>query len=633
MMRWFLVASVAVTVLLPRATSAQVTESHWLDVFEEQCAVCHGTTSLAPRAVSREALRAFSPERVFEALTTGTMAANASALSDQERRGLAEYLTGRPFGNAADRSAAAMPNRCASGMPMGDPSVGPHWNGMSPDPTTSARFQPATAAGLTVEQVPRLRRKWAFGFPDGTSVRGQPTVAGGRVFVGSDNGVVYALDARTGCVHWSFEAATGVVTAVSVGTVPGSQDRYAAYFGDFQGNVYAVNAETGERLWTMSVDDHEMAKITGSPVLDTQGERLYVPVGTWEEVARLVPTYECCTFQGSVVALNAATGQQIWKTYTIPERPRPVRKNSAGTQLYGPAGAGIWAAPTLDYRRRALYVGTANGYIDVPDSGSSDAIIAFDLDTGKRRWSTQLLAGDLNCAVRGATDAERMIDCPGFKQNPNDDVSGSPVLYTLPNGRQILIAGQESGRITALDPDRNGAVLWVAQAADVMWPQGSGFGAAADGELYYRPLAFCSSARERVGLHCDSDGTGAMVALRPATGERVWSTTHATPTNCSDPEATWCSSGLFGAATVIPGAVFAGARDGTLRAYSTADGEVLWEYNTMQEYETVNGVRAKGGSIGGHGPAIAGGMLFTGSGYATSSSPAPGNVLLAFGVE
>ena len=258
----------------------------------------------------------------------------------------------------------------------------------------------------------------------------------------------------------------------------------------------------------------------------------------------------------------------------------------------------------------------------MPDSGSSDAVIAFDLDTGKRRWSTQLRAGDFH----------RLDSAVTHQEDRNDDVSGSPVLYTLPNGRQILIAGQESGRITALDPDRNGAVLWVAQAADVMRPEGQGFGAAADGELYYRPLAVCSSApwREPI-LNCDSDETGALVAFRPATGERVWSTTHPKPTNCSDPEATWCSSGLFGAATVIPGAVFAGAKDGTLRAYSTADGEVLWEYNTMQEYETVNGVRAQGGSIGGHGPAIVGGMLFMGSGYVITS--APGNVLLAFGVE
>ena len=201
----------------------------------------------------------------------------------------------------------------------------------------------------------------------------------------------------------------------------------------------------------------------------------------------------------------------------------------------------------------------------------------------------------------------------------NDDVSGSPVLHTLPNGRQILIAGQETGRITALDPDSNGAVLWVAQAGDVLGPQGAGMGAASDGELYYRAIA-------------QPDQIGGMAALRPETGERVWYATHPKPTSCSDPEAEWCSSGQYGAVTVIPGAVFAGARDGTLRAYSTGDGEVLWEYNTMQEYETVNGVRAKGGSIGGHGPAIVGGMLFMGSGYNIITA-APGNVLIAFGVE
>ena len=631
MMRWFLLAVVAVTMTLPLAARGQVTSGEYLFLYESQCAVCHGTDSGVPNAVSREALRALSPERVLEALTNGPMVPNASGLSDEQKRGLAQFLTGRPFGSAADRSAEAMPNRCASGMPMRDPSAGPGWNGMSPDPTTSARFQPTAAAGLTVEQLPGLQRKWVFGFPDGSGVRGQPTVAGGRVFVGSDNGMVYALDAQTGCVHRSFEAATAVVTSISVGTVPGSQDRFAAYFGDFRANVYAVDAETGEQLWTLSVDDHEMAKITGSPALDTQGGRLYVSVGSWEEGAGQNLSYECCTSQGSVVALEAGTGRQIWKTYTIPERPRPIRKNSAGTQLYGPAGAGVWVAPTLDLKRGAVYVGTSNGYINVPDSGSSDAIIAFDLDTGERRWSTQLLANDQNCGGGGLTDADHRINCPGFVGvleatralggNPNDDVSGSPVLHTLPDGRQILIAGQESGRITALDPDKSGAVLWVAQAGDVLvlGPQGGGMGAGADGELYYRAIGF-------------ADQTGAMAALRPATGERVWYTPHAKPTSCSDPEADWCSSGLFGAATVIPGAVFAGARDGTLRAYSTGDGEILWEYNTMQEYETVNGVRAKGGSIGGHGPAIVGGMLFMGSGYSVTGG-VPGNVLIGFGVE
>ena len=618
MLNRFVMVSGAVAILLPAGAWGQVTSSSYLYVFESRCAGCHGNPGSDPRAPDREGLLAFTPERVFEALTTGPMVLNATGLTDEQKRGLSEYVTARPFGNQADRSADAMPNRCTSGMPMRDPMSGPQWNGWSPDAGRNERFQPGEAAGLTAQQVPRLRLKWAFGFPDGTAVRGQPAVVGGRVFVGSDNGVVYSLDASTGCVYWSFEARTAVVTAVSIGALPGSTARYAAYFGDFLSYFYAVDAETGDLLWqTQQLDNHPTgAQITGSPVIDLQGGRLFVPVSTWEGGAGAHLSYECCTAQGSVVGLDARTGELLWKTFVIPERPRPVRTNSAGTQIYGPAGAAVWVTPTLDYKRGALYVGTGNGYIDVPDSGSSDAIIAFDLDTGRRLWSTQLLANDFKNGGCGTTAAEHRINCPGFIAGPDDDVSGSPILHTLPNGREILIAGQESGRITALDPDDGGAVLWVAQAGDVLGPQGAGMGAAADGELYYRPLAF-------------RDQTGAMAALRPATGERVWYTTLPRPADCSG---AGCSSGQYGAATVIPGVVFAGARDGTLRAYSTRDGQILWEYNTNREYETVNRVPSKGGSLGGHGPAVVEGMLFIGSGYNLISG-ASGNVVLAFGLD
>jgi polyvinyl alcohol dehydrogenase (cytochrome) len=621
MMRRFVMASGAVAVLLPAGGAwGQVMNWRSIAIYDSRCANCHEGVDADPRAPSREALQAFTTERVLESLTTGAMVPNTTGLSDAQKRGLAAYLTGRPLGSRADRSADAMPNRCTSAMPMGDPTSGPRWNGWSPDLGTNARFQPGELAGLTARQVPRLRLKWAFAFPDGIATRSQPTVVGGRVFVGSDNGMVYSLDASTGCVYWSFEARTAASTAVSIGALPGSAARYAAYFGDFRANVYAVDAETGDLLWqTPPLDSHWAAKITGSPALDLQGGRLFVPVSSWEEVSGPNQSYECCTSQGSVVALDTRTGELLWKTYAIPERPRPIRKNSAGTQLYGPAGAGVWVTPTLDYKRGALYVGTANGYIAVPDSESNDAIIAFDLDTGRRLWSTQLLANDFNKGGCGTTAAELRINCPGFTAGPNDDISGSPILHTLPNGREILIAGQESGRITALDPDGDGAVLWVAQAGDDLGPGGAGMGPAADGELYYRPVAL-------------QDQTGGMAALRPATGERVWYTTLPKPTGCSDPQASWCSSGHFGAATVIPGVVFAGAQDGTLRAYSTGDGKVLWEYNTKQEFEAVNGVRNTGGSMGGHGPTVVGGMVFVGSGYNVMSG-APGNVLLAFGLD
>lgn len=623
MFRPILRAPVPVFVLITAASAGAqpaMTDSRYLFLFHERCATCHGVNSPVPQAASLEALRAFAPERVYEALSTGTMAVNAAELSDEEKRGLATYLTGKPFGSAVDRSAEAMPNVCASDVGPDARLARAEWNGSNADSTTGARFQSAADAGLTADEVPRLALRWSFGLPGSGGMRAQPVVVGGRVFLGSDNGFVYALDARSGCVHWSFDAGTPVVSAVSVGAVPGTE-REAVYFGDWSAHVHAVDAGSGRPLWKVRVDEHPMAKITGSPVLEPGGRRLYVPVGSWEEGASLSNgQYECCTSQGSVVALDTATGSEIWKSYTIPERPRPVRENWLGVQQYGPSGAGVWAAPVLDLKRRAVYVGTANGYINVPDGGSSDAVIAFDLDTGRRLWSTQLLAGDQNCGVIGMSEEVASLECPGYASGPNDDVSGSPILVTLPSGRDVLVAGQESSRISALDPDDGGATLWVAQAQDAAGsPQGAGMGPASDGTLYYRPVAL-------------PDGTGGLAALRPDTGERVWYATHPRPTDCPDPEALTCSSGVFGAATVIPGVVFAGGRDGMLRAYATVDGEVLWEYDTLRAFETANGVAARGGSIGGHGPAIVGGMLFIGSGYAIQQSVS-GNVLLAFGVE
>ena len=445
----------AILIVATASAGAQpgMTNARYLVLFHQRCATCHGVGSAVPRAASLEALRALSPERVYEALTAGSMAVNAAELGDEEKRGLATYVAGRPFGNAVDRSAAAMSNPCPSDVTPDARLAAAQWNGKNADPTTGARFQSAEDAGLTADDVRRLALQWSFGLPGSGGMRAQPVVVGGRLYLGSDNGFVYALDARSGCVHWSFDVGTPVVSAVSVGTVPGTE-RDAVYFGDWRAHVHAVDAGSGQPLWRVRVDDHPMAKITGSPVLEPGGERLYVPVGSLEEAAGLTNAqHECCTSQGAVVVLDAADGTQIWKSYTIPERPRPVRENWLGVQQYGPAGAGVWSAPVLDLRRRAVYVGTGNGYINVPDGGSSDAVIAFDLDTGRRLWSTQLLAGDQNCGLFDMTEEVASLDCPGHASGPNDDVSGSPILVTLPSGRDVLIAGQESSRVTALDPD------------------------------------------------------------------------------------------------------------------------------------------------------------------------------------
>ena len=454
--------------------------------FEWFCINCHESNDPEMRAPSREALRRMDPERILQALTTGPMAEFVPEFNEEQLRAMAELASGKPFGGIADRTADAMSNPCASPLRLDDPFSKPAWNGWAPDPTRSYRFQPQAAAGFTGAQASNLKLKWAFAFPGAASAAwAQPTVVDGALFIGSDNNFVYALDAKTGCVHWSFEAPGQVRTAISIGEVtevPGV--RYAAMFGDYMGYVSAVDAETGEKLWTMRPDDHPASKMTGPPTLDpSPGGHLYVGVASWEEMPGMALEYGCCKFQGSVVAVDVNTGEKIWATYTFPEPAKPLGTNAAGTQLWGPAGAAVWNAPTLDLENRKLYATAGNCYIteffedeNRYDDGACNAVFAFDMDTGERLWWTQLLrvVYDRHGGGCGMTAEEIRVNCPGFVNGPDDDPSGSPVLHTLADGRRILIQGQESGRVTALDPDNDGAILWVAQAGDTMAASNAG---------------------------------------------------------------------------------------------------------------------------------------------------------------
>ena len=595
-------------------------------LFERNCAACHSGDSSNNRGPDRESLRSRRPEVIYEVLTTGPMAVQAADLSDQVRRTIAEYVAGRPFGSDAGH-ASSMPNQCVSATTSRGTGS---WSGWSPT-VDNARYQPAAAAGLTRNDVPNLGLKWAFGFPGGGTAYGQPTVVDGTLFTSSDAGFVYALDASTGCVKWSFEAQAGVRGAVSVGPVPGRSDvRRAAFFADVRANAYAVDADTGTLLWTHKVDDHPTARNTGAVTLFNN--TVYVPLSSFEELAGPQPDYECCKFRGSVTALDAATGEVKWKSYTIREEPRPTRRNSVGTQLWGPAGAGTWGSPTIDTEKPVIYIGTGNAYT-TPAAPTSDAILAFNRDTGDLLWAQQKTANDawiLSCDRYGSSRTE---NCPDAGlQNPQfrDVDIVQTLLRQLPNGRRILVAGQQTGIAYGLDPDNNGAEVWRYDSEGGAF----NFGIAADDELVYLPTMY----RDPGGGYPGSGGgstlgpRGALTAIRIDTGERVWHTPTPAPTECDQQEG-WCNGSMAAAPTVIPGVVFAGSRDGVLRAYSTADGEIIWDFNTARDFETVNGVAAKGGSMDGSGPTVVNGMMFVGSGYAIMPGSRAGNILFAFGVD
>ncbi|HLH32423.1 MAG TPA: PQQ-binding-like beta-propeller repeat protein, partial [Terriglobia bacterium] len=494
------------------------------------------------------------------------------------------------------QDAAQMPNRCTNRSAI-QTLDGPIWSGWGAD-ASNTRFQ-----GDHISTA-QLKLKWAFGFPGAKAVSGQPSIAGGRVFVSSDNGYVYSLDAATGCVYWSFHADATVRSSAMIEKI--SAARYAAYFGDAKANAYAVDASTGELIWKVHVEEHPSARITGG--LKVFENRVYVPVASGEEGAGGNANYPCCTFRGSVVALNAATGAQIWKTYMISDEPKPVKKNSNGVQRWAPAGAGVWNSPTIDAKRRALYVGTGDAYAE-PAAKTTDSIVALNLDTGKVLWSVQDTENDVWLAVCGPNNHPE--NCPD-DLGPDHDFGSPPILKTLPTGRSILIAGQKSGNVWAHDPDNKGAVLWktplVANTKEfggkIVW------GGAADDQYAYFGL-----------------GPGGIAAVRLTDGEKIWFRSLTPAANVST------HPGQDGPLTAVPGLVFSGGWDGVVRALSTVDGNVAWEFNTMRDFEAVNGVAAKGGSMGAAGPVVAGSMLLVPSGYVGVRSGIAGNVLLAFGAE
>ena len=574
-------------------------------LYAQHCASCHDHPK--DRIPAREIIAKRTPEEVVQALTAGLMRTQAGGLTMNERDAVATFVTGRAPGPAI--AAAPEKNLCqGSNAPT---LAGPQWNGWGRD-LDNSRFQPQP--GLSAADLPRLKVKWAFGYR-GSSIYGQPTVVGGRVYVSSASGRVYSLDARTGCTHWTYDAPASARPAMSVAALPGAAPaKLAVFFGDDSAHVYALDAANGTLLWKKKLDEHPSARISGAPVF--HAGRLYVPVSSLEELPANTPNYECCKFRGSVAALDASSGRLLWQTYTIDQPARPYRKTKGGTQLYGPAGGAVWSAPTIDPKRNVLYIGTGNSYTDVP-APRIDSILSLDLDTGRIAWQNQLTASDNWIIGCPATTADPG-NCPA-NVGPDSDAGVSPILRTLADGRQILLTGQKSGAVHALDPSANGKQVWAVKVGVGSTVGGIEWGPAADANQMYVAIS-----------DIGNPSPGGLTALSLSTGKRAWHTP-APPAVCS-----WgtrsCTGAQSQAVTVIPGVVFSGSHDGHLRGYATATGKIIWDTDTAQAFETVNGVAAAGGSLDHGGPTIAGGMLFVNSGYGRINGQ-PGNVLLAYAVD
>jgi polyvinyl alcohol dehydrogenase (cytochrome) len=583
-------------------------------VYEQRCARCHDLGN--PRIPTRETLQKMPAARILRALNYGAMIAIAYTMNTGQREAVAKWL-GTPGGDPAPSPTSFCGDRSVklSGLSKtGRPAF--EWNGWSPD-AANTRFQEAGAAGLNLDGVRNLKLKWAYAFEGDLTAFAQPTILDGNLFIGSAGGAIHDLDAASGCTKWVYQA-SGPVRSSILAVRDGN--RYVLLFGDQSGVFYALDAFTGKQLWKKHVDSHDAARLTGAAV--AYEGTVFVPVASWEENRASDLNYECCTMRGSVVALRIRDGAQVWKTWMV-DPPKVLGKNDAGRLRYGPSGAGVWSAPTLDIKRGVLYVTTGDNYSQ-PNTKLSDAVVALRIRNGQVVWSRQFTENDIFSGECLATQS-----C-----GPDFDFGASAMLVES-GGRSLLIAGQKSGMVYALDADKLGEVAWQLRIGQGSTNGGVLWGMAADGRNVYAAVSDVSrktrKAADPTDLRTndvDPAKGGGLTAIRIADGSKVWYA----PGQPCDPVRAGCSPAQPAAVTAIPGAVFSGSDDGHMRAYASEDGRILWDFDTARDFATVNGVAGHGGSIDGPGAVVLKGMVYVNSGYARQSGM-PGNVLLAFTAE
>ena len=475
------------------------------------------------------------------------------------------------------------------------PAAQDTWRGWGGSPAnTRSNNDPANP--LDSSSLPRLSLKWAYGFAGVRSVIGNPALQGNRIFIGDENGKVYALDRETGCEDWIFQADNGVRTMPLIEQIAG---RWLLVFGDRSANVYAVDAMTGSPVWKTKVEDHRAAIITGAPQFVylegmTSADRVIIGISSSEEGLGALPTYPCCSFRGSVVALDALNGETVWKTYTIQS---PVQETGEGK--FGPSGGAIWSAPTLDEELGQLYVTTGDAY-SAPADIATDAVMALGLADGEIRWSHQGTPDDIWTVICMTPNA--------FDECGPDQDYGSPAMLVTTTSGTILVAGQKSGIVRAYDR-AGGNVLWQTALVEdttvfggkIVW------GGAADANNSYWGM-----------------GNNDIAAVSHADGAVVWQRTIPPVAGMEN------HPGLEGPVTLSHDILLSPGWDGMLRALSTTTGDTLWEYNTARAFETINDVPAEGGSLGAVGQVVEDGLLLVTSGYVGVKNGDTGNVLLVF---
>jgi polyvinyl alcohol dehydrogenase (cytochrome) len=432
---------------------------------------------------------------------------------------------------------------------------------------------------------------------------------------------MFAIDISSQpCVQWVYSHETPLRSGAAFGQLPNG--RKVVVLSDLASKVHMVDAATGERLWVEYVGLYPLSLTTGTPII--HGDRVFVPISQYEISLGGDDKHECCRTHGAVTALDATTGKKIWTAHTM-EEAKPVRDRGDGKMIYGPSGAPIWNSPAIDAKRGVLYVGTGEATSE-PAAPNTDAILAIDLKDGRIRWSFQATEKDI--FLTGCVRNRKGLNCPKDSVHRDVDFGASVILAQRADGSDVVLAGQKSGTVWALDPNRNGKLIWRQDFGEGSALGGIHWGIAYDGTRVFapinRPYSFGAenTGPQKPGLH----------AVRVDNGAVEWS--YVSTPDCSGKRAELvkaCATniGFSGAPTVIDGAVITGSLDGFLHAFDAKTGELLLKFDTARPFDTFNGVTANGGAIDNATIVAANGTLFVSSGYGMFGQM-PGNVLLAF---
>jgi polyvinyl alcohol dehydrogenase (cytochrome) len=606
-------------------------------LFDKHCASCHDDPAM--HAPSRAALSGFSKETVMIALEFGKMQPMATHLSKQERGLIAVYLAGSaPVNPWVEDNLCSTPASDERTEYVSNWGLGLH----------NQRFVADQQGAINRANVGSLELVWSLAFPRVTDMRSQPAIIGDTLYFGDKTGKLYAIDRHTGCIRAHTEVLSGIRSAITVATL--NNGKRLLVFADSMASIYAVDPETLDTVWQEAARIYETSVITGS--ISYHDDRLFVPVSSYEVAVSGSPSHVCCKSHGGVVALDASSGKRLWEWHGTADATLQ-GKNIDGANLYGPSGVSVWSTPAIDAKRNRIYIGTGEN-LSHPATETSDAIVALDMDSGKLAWRFQAIADD----VWNAACLNKGANCPE-NAGGDFDFGASVIIAQLPDGGEVLLAGQKSGDVFALDPDPagiDGQVLWSRRISNAaIGPSlaqtttngGIHWGMALSGERLIVAAADPERQRPyyvpRPGLH----------ALNLKDGEVLWN--HPVERGCvieeankpmigllnmragkkPDLEALYrCSFyyGLSAAITATAELAFSAGLDGKVRAFDIDSGAILWQTETARAFATTNGVKGHGGSIDVGGQVIAGGWLYVQSGYSMFGQ-LPGNVLLAYKVK